>query len=120
MGYLFFALAGIPVAGAGFIFPPAMLSEITAVANKKSGIQIEGIFFGIQGFFLKLAFMLSGFAIPVILVMGSDLSFIESLILIPEKAEQTGIYYTAIFSLVCFLLSAILYFFYPEEILKDE
>ncbi|QEN05922.1 MFS transporter [Thiospirochaeta perfilievii] len=120
LGYLFFALAGIPIAGAGFIFPPAMLSEITAVSTQKTGIQIEGIFFGIQGFFLKLAFMISGFVIPVILVMGSNLSFIESLITVPEKAQQTGIYYTAIFSLISFLISAVLYFFYPEEILKDE
>ncbi|OQY37961.1 MAG: MFS transporter [Spirochaetaceae bacterium 4572_7] len=119
-GYLFFGLAGIPIAGAGFIFPPAMLSEITAVSTQKTGIQIEGIFFGIQGFFLKLAFMISGFVIPVLLVMGSNLSFIESLVTIPEKAQQTGIYYTAIFSLVNFLLSALLYLFYPEEILKDE
>jgi len=64
--------------------------------------------------------MISGFVIPVILVMGSNLSFIESLITVPEKAQQTGIYYTAIFSLISFLISAVLYFFYPEEILKDE
>ena len=65
-----------------------MLSEITAVSTQKTGIQIEGIFFGIQGFFLKLAFMISGFAIPVLLVMGSKLSFIESLVTIPEEAQS--------------------------------
>ncbi len=51
-GFVIFALFGIPVAGSAFIFPPAMLSEISSRVSDKSGEQIEGIFFGIQGFFL--------------------------------------------------------------------
>lgn len=120
LGFLFFALAGIPIAGAGFIFPPAMLSEISAVASKETGVKIEGIFFGIQGFFLKFAFMVSGAALPIILVSGSDLSFIQSLVNKPEQVEQVGIYYTSLFSGINFAIAAIFYYFYPEKILKDD
>lgn len=119
-GFVFFALAGIPIAGAGFIFPPAMLSEISAVATHDTGVKIEGIFFGIQGFFLKFAFMVSGAALPILLVSGSDVSFIQSLVNKPDQVETTGIYYTAIFSGFNFLVAAIFYYFYPERILKDE
>ena len=68
MGFVIFGLIGIPVAGAAFIFPPAMLSEIAAVASQKTGVQIEGLFFGLQGFVLKFSFFLSGGLLPIILV----------------------------------------------------
>ena len=46
-------LIGIPLAGAAFIFPPAMLSEISTQISEESGARIEGILFGIQGFFYE-------------------------------------------------------------------
>lgn len=55
--YTFYAIIGIGISGAAFIFPPAMLSEISAEISGKSGVSVEGLMFGIQGFFLKLAFM---------------------------------------------------------------
>ncbi|MBN1499623.1 MAG: MFS transporter [Spirochaetes bacterium] len=119
-GFLLFALAGISVSGAAFIFPPAMLSEISAVATHETGIKIEGIFFGIQGFFLKLAFFISIGVLPILLVSGSGKSFVENLIQKPDAVEKAGIYYTALFSAICFLISAVIYYFYPEKILKDE
>ncbi len=58
-GFIIFTLIGIPVAGGAFIFPPAMLSEISSVFSKKTGKNTEGIFFGLQGLFLKMAYLLS-------------------------------------------------------------
>lgn len=117
-GFLIFALMGIPVSGAAFIFPPAMLSEIASVESKKSNVQIEGLFFGVQGFFLKLAFLLSIAILPVLLVWGSDLSFIESLIKKPEGVEKTGVYATTIAAAISFTISFVFYSLYKEEIVK--
>ncbi len=49
-GFVIFALCGIPVAGAAFIFPPAMLSEISAGVAAATGKQIEGVFLAYRGF----------------------------------------------------------------------
>lgn len=102
-GFTLFALLGIPIAGAGFIFPPAMLSEIAHNISKRSGSRIEGICFGIQGFFLKLAFLLSILLLPLILTMGGNV------------VQKTGIYNTALVSFVFFALSFIAYRKYQEE-----
>ncbi|HOJ65099.1 MAG TPA: MFS transporter [Spirochaetota bacterium] len=118
LGFLIFALMGIPVSGAAFIFPPAMLSEISAVESKKSNVQIEGLFFGVQGFFLKLAFLLSIAILPVILVSGSGLSFVESLIKKPEGVEKFGVYATTIAASISFAFSFLFYSLYKEEIIK--
>ncbi len=114
-GFIIFALLGIPVSGAAFIFPPAMLSEISAVESQKSGIQIEGIFFGIQGFFLKLAFLLSIAILPLVLTFASGESLIEAMIQSPEAVAKSGIYNTALVAIVSFILSFIFYFFYQEQ-----
>jgi len=114
-GFLIFALCGIPVAGAAFIFPPAMLSEISADVSARTGRQIEGVFFGIQGFFLKMAFMISIAALPVILVSGGGLSFAAMLTSVPDKPEISGIYRTALFAAGFFMLSFVFYYIYPEK-----
>lgn len=118
-GYLLYGFCGIPVAGAAFIFPPAMLSEISAVATEKSKVQIEGLFFGIQGFVLKLAFLISIALLPLILVSGSGLSFVDMLTSIPEGPDPVGIYRTALLSSVFFVLSFVFYYLFPEEIVRD-
>ena len=115
MGFVIFGLMGIPVSGAAFIFPPAMLSEISAVAFKKKGTKIEGLFFGVQGFFLKLAFLLSIALLPMLLVSGSGVSFLEGLITKPEGVYKYGVYLTSIFSALSFIISFALYCFYREE-----
>lgn len=114
-GFWIFALCGIPVAGAAFIFPPAMLSEISAGVAASTGKQIEGIFFGIQGFFLKMAFMFSIAILPIVLVSGGDLSFTQMLTTVPEKPEIEGIYRTALFAAGFFALSFVFYFMYRES-----
>ncbi len=114
-GFVIFALFGIPVAGSAFIFPPAMLSEISSRVSDKSGAQIEGIFFGIQGFFLKMAFLISIAILPIILVSGNGTSFADMLTSVPEKPEIAGIYRTTVYSVIFFSLSFIFYYIYPEQ-----
>ena len=112
-GYLIFALIGIPVAGAGFIFPPAMLSEIGNNISDEIGNRIEGVCFGIQGFFLKLAFLISILMLPIILVSGNGniLSAITGSI---ATVERDGIYLTSIASAISFVISFVFYYRYRE------
>ncbi len=114
-GFMIFALCGIPVAGAAFIFPPAMLSEISASVSSSTGKQIEGVFFGIQGFFLKMAFMVSIAVLPLILVSGAGHSFVSMLTEVPDKPEVSGIYRTSLFAALFFVFSFICYYLYPEK-----
>ncbi|MFW6363324.1 MAG: MFS transporter [Spirochaeta sp.] len=120
LGFLFFALMGIPVAGAAFIFPPAMLSEIAAVAAHKSGEQIEGMFFGVQGFLLKLAAFVAIAILPVLLVSGQGLSLVESLVEPPTGVGVAGIYRTSLLAAGSFVISFIFYFLYKEEFHREE
>ncbi len=103
-GFILFGLIGIPVAGGAFIFPPAMLSEISSKITAKTGNKIEGICFGIQGFFLKMAFMISILLLPFILVLGGTNGMVT----------KYGIYTTAIFSAISFIISSIFYYKYKE------
>ncbi|MGL4980978.1 MAG: MFS transporter [Fusobacteriaceae bacterium] len=102
-GYLIFALIGIPVSGSAFIFPPAMLSEIGTKISRDSGERIEGVCFGIQGFFLKMAFLVSIFSLPIILSSAGD-----------GAVTNEGIYNSSIFSSISFLISFFFYFKYKE------
>ncbi|MGL5963909.1 MAG: MFS transporter [Fusobacteriaceae bacterium] len=102
-GYLIFALIGIPVSGSAFIFPPAMLSEIGTKISRDSGERIEGVCFGIQGFFLKMAFLVSIFSLPIILSSAGD-----------GLVTNEGIYNSSIFSSISFLISFFFYFKYKE------
>jgi len=115
MGYLIFALCGIPVAGSAFIFPQAMLSEISAYVSVRTKEKIGGIFFGIQGFFLKLAFLVSIAVLPALLVWDGSVPFIEMMISVPKQPEAVGIYRSAYASGVCFVLSFVCYWFYKEK-----
>ena len=105
LGFVLFGLIGIPVAGGAFIFPPAMLSEISSKITKKTGNKIEGICFGIQGFFLKMAFMFSILILPFILVLGG----MEGVV------TKYGIYGTALFSSISFMIAFVFYYKYKED-----
>jgi len=113
-GFLLFGIIGIPVAGAAFIYPPAMLSEIGTRITKISGSNVEGMCFGIQGFFLKLAFLISIATLPIMLVLGSG-SLMDALISKPNGVEKSGIYATTIFSAISFAISFVFYYLYPEH-----
>ena len=118
-GYVIFTLCGIPVAGAAFIFPQAMLSEISAYVSAKSKEKIGGIFFGIQGFFLKMAFLISIAILPAILVWDGSVPFIEMMVTVPKQPEAVGIYRSAFASGICFILSFICYWCYKEKKADD-
>jgi GPH family glycoside/pentoside/hexuronide:cation symporter len=113
-GFVLFGLIGIPVAGAAFIYPPAMLSEIGTRITRESGTQVEGMCFGIQGFFLKMAFLISIATLPIILVAGSG-SIIDAMTSKPQGVEKVGVYATTIFSAISFGISLVFYSFYPEK-----
>lgn len=103
VGMLLFGLIGIPIAGAGFIFPPAMMSDISEKISVKINSRIEGICFGIQGFFLKMAFLISIAILPYLLVFGGN-----------GITTKSGIYLSVLFSAVSFVLSYIFYCIYRE------
>lgn len=102
-GFVIFALLGIPISGSAFIFPPAMMSEISEKISMKMGNRIEGVCFGIQGFFLKMAFLISAAVLPSLLVIGNG-----------KVATRYGIEMAALFSAVSFIISFIFYYFYEE------
>lgn len=102
-GFVIFALLGVPVSGAAFILPPAMLSDISRRISEESGENIEGICFGIQGFFLKMAFFLSILVLPVLLSYGNN-----------GVVGKFGIYLTTIFSTLTFILGIFFYWKYKE------
>ncbi len=80
----------------------------------------EGLFFGIQGFILKMAFLISIALLPILLVSGSGLSFIDMLTSVPKGPDPIGIYRTAAASAFFFIVAFVFYFFFPEEIVKDD
>ena len=102
-GFLIFTLLGIPISGAAFIFPPAMMSDISEKISKRINNRIEGVCFGIQGFFLKMAFLVSIVILPLMLVLRGD-----------GEVTKFGIYSSALFSAVSFVISYIFYFKYNE------
>ena len=49
-----FVICGIGLSGSAFIFPQAMLSEISSEISERKKVGLEGFLFGIQGLFLKI------------------------------------------------------------------
>ena len=114
-GFVLFGIIGIPLAGAAFIFPPAMLSEISTQISEDSGARIEGLSFGIQGFFMKTSFLISIVTLPIILVMGNDVSIISAITSGVSKVEKTGIYLASLSSVFFFIISFIFYYKYSDS-----
>lgn len=113
-GYIIFALIGISISGAAFIFPPAMLSEIINKLKDKDNNSMEGLYFGIQGFFLKLAFLISVGIVPILLVSGENIDFSKIFINEISLVQKSGIYSTTLFSAISFGLSFLFYSLYKE------
>lgn len=114
-GFVLFAIIGMPLAGAAFIFPPAMLSEISTQISEESGARIEGISFGIQGFFMKTSFLISIVTLPIILVMGSDVNIITAITSGVSKVTKEGIYLSSLSSVFFFIISFIFYYKYSDS-----
>lgn len=113
-GYIIFALIGISISGAAFIFPPAMLSEIINKLKDTDNNSMEGLYFGIQGFFLKLAFLISVGIVPILLVSGENIDFSKIFINEISLVQKSGIYITTLFSAISFGLSFLFYSLYKE------
>lgn len=114
-GIILFAIMGIPMAGAAFIFPQAMLSEISAGASLRKGVNISGMYFGIQGFILNLAFLVSIASLPIILTNGGEINIFNAVLGGTKVVEKFGIYLTALYSFLCFVGSGIFYKKFNEE-----
>ena len=114
-GFVLFAIIGMPLAGAAFIFPPAMLSEISTQISEESGARIEGISFGIQGFFMKTSFLISIVTLPIILVMGSDVDIVTAITSGVSKVTKEGIYLSSLSSVFFFIISFIFYYKYSDS-----
>lgn len=114
-GYLIFALIGISISGSAFIFPPAMLSEIINNASQDDQQNMEGLYFGMQGFFLKFAFLISVGIVPILLVSQQNIDFAKIFLNETANVSKSGIYNATLFSTISFILSLIFYSLYPEK-----
>ena len=110
LAYFMFFICGTGLSGAAFIFPQAMISEIAVSISQKNKVSVEGLLFGMQGFFLKMAFLVQQAIQPNIIVLGStkDSSGLR-------YATASGVYATIAVSLVFFVLSLIFYIMKSEK-----
>jgi len=92
-----------------------MLSEISTQISEESGARIEGISFGIQGFFMKTSFLISIVTLPIILVMGNGVSIMSAITSGASKVEKNGIYLASLSSVFFFIISFIFYYKYSEN-----
>ena len=104
--YLMFIIIGIGVSGSAFIFPPAMLSEISNNISEKYKVRIEGMMFGIQGLFLKLALLVQLVSTTLLLTLGSKVGGTTTL----------GVNVTLILAVVFLIISYICYYLKKNEI----
>lgn len=109
--FVFCAIIGAGISGAAFIFPPAMLSEISTQIGKKTGVSVEGLLFGIQGFFLKLAFMVEAIISVSAVVYGSSVNELGL-----KNATREGVILSLIISIIMLVLSIVFYALKKNEI----
>ena len=102
-GYLLMGLAGLPLAVI-FIVPDAIVAEVSDLEEKLSGQRREAMYFGAQGFILKLALGLST------VITSALLQFFGS-----TAAESLGIQLTGPVSALFILVGVIVFTRYPEK-----
>lgn len=102
-GYILMGLAGLPLAVI-FIVPDAIVAAVSDLEQKLSGQRREAMYFGAQGFILKLAMGLST------LITGALLQLFGSTI-----AQPLGIQLTGPVSALFILIGVIVFFRYPEK-----
>ena len=110
LAYPLFILCGLGLSGSAFIFPLTIISDIAVSIGKRKNISIEGVMFGIQGMFLKLAFLTQQIVQTTLLVRGSKVignGF--------KQATKIGVYSTLIAAIVLFALSLVFYSIKKEE-----
>jgi GPH family glycoside/pentoside/hexuronide:cation symporter len=96
------ALLGIPVS-AIFVVPDAIVAAVSDLEAKLSGQRREAMYFGAQGFVLKLALGVST------IITGGLLQFFGS-----SAAEPLGIQLTGPVAALCMLIGIIVFTRYPE------
>lgn len=102
-GYIIMGLAGLPLAVI-FIVPDAIVAEVSDLEGKLSGQKREAMYFGAQGFILKLALGLSTVITGALLqVFGST----------PD--QPLGIQLTGPVSALFILVGVIVFSRYPEK-----
>ena len=104
LAYIMFAICGLGLSGAAFIFPQVMLSEITAKLSEFKKVSLEGFFFGIQGLFLKLAFLVQQVALSSIIVIGSNKTELGL-----KSATELGVKSALFTALIFFIVSLFFY-----------
>ena len=105
--YLFFVICGMGLSGAAFIFPQAMLSELSVKISKIKKTSLEGFMFGIQGMFLKLAFLVQQVIQAVVLTFGNTGQL--------KGATSFGVKASLVVALVLFLISLFFYNLNKED-----
>ena len=109
-GYLLFVICGTGLSGAAFIFPQAMLSEISAKLSETKKVSLEGFMFGIQGMFLKLAFLVQQVVQSTLLVVGNQ--NVQNGV---KGATEIGVKVTLVVALVLFGVSLFFYNLKKED-----
>lgn len=98
------AITGAGFSGAAFICPPAMLSEIASDLSKKHNTNIEGFMFGIQGFFLKIAFLVQASVTTIGIVFRSEV--VDG----KKTATYDGILLSMGIAIILLIISTIFYY----------
>ncbi|WP_197034442.1 MFS transporter [Streptobacillus canis] len=106
MFYTMFSIVGAGVSGSAFIFPPAMLSEISTRLYERDNVSVEGMMFGIQGLFLKLALLVQIVTTTLVLPLGGTTG----------GATRFGVMSTLAIAIVFLLISFISYLLKKSEI----
>ncbi len=108
-GLLLMGFAGIPLASL-FVLPDAIVASITDVEESLSGQRREAMYFGAQGFVLKIVMGLSSFVTGILLQFFGE-----------TAADPLGIQLTGPVAAVFILLGGIVFMRYPEkEVLSFE
>lgn len=110
LAYIMFIICGLGLSGAAFIFPQAMLSEITSRLVETKKVSLEGFLFGIQGLFLKLAFLVQQVILALVIVLGSKKA--ENGL---RTATNIGVKSSLIIALIFFVVSLIFYNLKKED-----
>jgi glycoside/pentoside/hexuronide:cation symporter, GPH family len=107
LAYILMGVTGLPLAVI-FIVPDAIVAAVSDLEEKLSGQRREAMYFGAQGFILKLAMGLST------VITGALLQFFGSSI-----ASPLGIQLTGPVSAIFILIGVIVFSRYPEKEVQD-
>ena len=102
-GYILMALMGIPVS-AIFVVPDAIVAAVSDLEERLSGQRREAMYFGAQGFILKLALGLST------VITGGLLDYFGKTV-----EQPLGIQLTGPVAALFIVVGAIIFFYYPER-----